>query len=147
MTATRQTLPTPGLFRLVRLFMGLLCVFAHIACGQKGPPLAPIVLLPRPVSEVVVKRIENDIVFSSTVPTLNTDGSGPADLRKVEVYAHTGPLPSPRTSSNTATLVASIEIKQPPKPVEPGAEEQKAERQREGAEGALGATGAKVRSA
>ena len=67
----------------------LLCGAAHVACGQKGPPLAPIVLLPRPVAEVVVKRIENDIVLQFTVPTLNTDGSGPADLRRVEVYAHT----------------------------------------------------------
>ena len=66
-----------------------------MACGQKGPPLAPIVFLPRPVTEVVVKRIENDIVLQFTVPTLNTDGSGPADLRRIEVYAHTGPLPSP----------------------------------------------------
>ena len=83
------------------------------ACGQKGPPLAPIVYLPRPVTEVVAKRLENDVVIQFTVPTLNTDNSGPADLRKVEVYAHTGPLPAPADFLKYGTLVASIPIKKP----------------------------------
>jgi hypothetical protein len=113
------------------LLFVLLFGAAHIACGQKGAPLAPIVLLPRPVSEVVVKRIENDIVLQFQVPTLNTDGSGPADLRKIEVYGHTGPLPKPEDFIKYGDLVASLEIKEPPKPVEPGAM---------GAEGAEGAT-------
>jgi hypothetical protein len=118
----------PGRFRLFRLFgLGLSCVLAHIACGQKGAPLAPIVLLPRPVSEVVVKRIENDIVLQFQVPTLNTDGSGPADLRKIEVYGHTGPLPKPEDYIKYGDLVASLDIKEPPKPVEPVEEAQSAE--------------------
>jgi hypothetical protein len=104
------------------------------ACGQKGPPLAPIVYLPRPVSDVIAKRIENDIVLQFTVPTVNTDNSGPADLRRIEVYAHTGPLPAPADFLKYGTLVASIPIKQPPEP-----EEEKAE---SGATGAVGATGA-----
>lgn len=99
---------------------------AHVACGQKGAPLAPIVLLPRQVSEVVVKRIENDIVLEFQVPTLNTDGSGPADLRKVEVYGHTGPLPKPEDYIKYGDLVASIDIKEPPEPVEPGDEKEPA---------------------
>jgi hypothetical protein len=106
---------------------------AHIACGQKGAPLAPIVLLPNPVSEVVVKRMENDIVLEFQVPSLNTDGSGPADLRRIEVYGHTGPLQKPEDFIKYGDLVASIEIKEPPEPVEPRAE---------GAAGATGATGA-----
>jgi hypothetical protein len=98
------------------------------ACGQKGPPLAPIVYLPRPVSEVIAKRIENDIVLQFTVPTVNTDGSGPADLRRIEVYGHTGPLPAPADFLKYGTLVASIDIKQPPEPEEePGEDEEQAE--------------------
>ena len=122
------------------LFLLLVCA-TQVACGQKGAPLAPIVLLPRPVSEVVVKRIENDIVLQFQVPTLNTDGSGPADLRKVEVYAHTGPLSKAEDFIKYGDLVASVEIKEPPKPVEPD-EEQRAEGKEQGATGALGATGA-----
>jgi hypothetical protein len=101
------------------------------ACGQKGPPLAPIVYLPRPVSEVIAKRIENDIVLQFTVPTVNTDGSGPADLRRIEVYGHTGPLPTPADFLKYGTLVASIDIKQPPEPEEPREEGQKPESQKQ----------------
>jgi hypothetical protein len=122
--------------------LGLVCALAHIACGQKGAPLAPIVLLPRPVSDVVVKRIENDIVLQFQVPTLNTDGSGPADLRRIEVYAHTGPLPKPEDFIKYGDLVASIDIKEPPEPVEPGEEEQSAEGKEQGASGATGVSGA-----
>ena len=97
---------------------GLLALVILSACGQKGPPLAPIVYLPRPVTEVVAKRVENEVVLQFTVPTVNTDGSGPADLGKIEVYAHTGPLPAPADFLKYGTLVASVEIKQPPEPQE-----------------------------
>jgi hypothetical protein len=116
---------------------GLVSVLSVSACGQKGPPLAPIVLLPSPVTAVTVKRVENDVVLQFTVPTANTDGSGPADLRRVEVYAHTGPLPAPVDFVKYGTLVASVDIKAPPEPSEPGAE---------GATDAAGATGAKPES-
>jgi hypothetical protein len=118
-----------GLQRLSRL-LGLFAVLCASACGQKGPPLAPIVYLPRPVTEVAAKRIENDIILQFTVPTVNTDGSGPADLRKIEVYAHTGPLPAPTDFLKYGTLVASVDIKQPPEPTT--AEEQRAESKEQG---------------
>ena len=119
----------------------------HTACGQKGPPLAPIVYLPRPVTEVARKRVENDVVVQFTVPTVNTDDSGPADLRRIEVYAHTGPLPAPADFLKYGTLVASIDIKQPPKPEELKEQEERAKsaegcdrcdrcNRRDGAEGA-----------
>ena len=90
--------------------------------------MRPSCYLPRPVTEVAAKRIENDIVLQFTVPTVNTDGSGPADLRKIEVYAHTGPLPAPTDFLKYGTLVASVDIKQPPEPEE----EQKAESKEQG---------------
>ena len=110
------------------------------ACGQKGPPLAPIVYLPRPVTDVAVKRVEDDVVIQFTVPTVNTDESSPADLRRIEVYAHTGPLPAPADFLKYGTLVASIDVKQPPTPEELKEQEEKAKKQ--GATGAIGATGA-----
>ncbi|HEY0284206.1 MAG TPA: hypothetical protein VGC23_02380, partial [Vicinamibacterales bacterium] len=127
-------IPLSELFRLHGLqrlsgLLGLFAVLCASACGQKGPPLAPIVYLPRPVTEVAAKRIENDVVLQFTVPTVNTDGTGPADLRKIEVYAHTGPLPAPTDFLKYGTLVASVDIKQPPKPEE----EQKAESKEPGA--------------
>jgi hypothetical protein len=89
------------------------------------------VYLPKPVTEVVAKRFENEVVLQFTVPTLNTDNTGPADLRKVEVYAHTGPLPAAADFLKYGTLVASVNIRQP-RTGETGAS---------GAEGAGAATG------
>jgi hypothetical protein len=115
-----------------RLFV-LSSVLLAAACGQKGPPLAPIVYLPRPVSEVAVKRVENDVVVQFTVPTVNTDNSSPADLRRIEVYAHTGPLPAPADFVKYGTLVASVDIKQPPTPEELKEQEERANSQEQGA--------------
>ena len=95
-----------------------LCPELEQACGQKGPPLAPIVFLPRAVTDVAAKRVEDEVVVQFTVPTLNTDGSSPADLRRIEVYGHTGPLPTPADFLKYGTLVASIDIEEPPQPKE-----------------------------
>jgi hypothetical protein len=79
------------------------------------------VYLPRPVTELSAKRVENEVVVEFTVPTVNTDGSSPADLRRVEVYAHTGPLPAPTDFLKYGTLVTSVDIADPAdqKPQEP----------------------------
>jgi hypothetical protein len=106
---------TTGFFFLCSV-LGAVSVLGTIGCGRKGPPLAPIVYLPRPVTELAAKRVENDVVVQFTVPTLNTDGTGPADLRRVEVYAHTGPLPTPADFLKYGTLVASIDIADPAQP-------------------------------
>ena len=118
---------------MIRGLFVLSSVLLATACGQKGPPLAPIVYLPRPVSEVAVKRVENDVVVQFTVPTVNTDNSSPADLRRIEVYAHTGGLPAPADFIKYGTLVASVDIKQPPTPEELKEEEQRAKSQEQGA--------------
>jgi len=122
-----------GLFRLFGLLQlfGVSSVLFAAACGQKGPPLAPIVYLPRPVTEVVAKRLDNEVVIQFTVPTVNTDNSGPADLRKIDVYAHTGALPAPADFLKYGTLVASIPIKQPPTPEERKEEEERAAKSKE----------------
>ena len=118
-------------FSASSVFLCALCVLATIGCGRKGPPLAPIVYLPRPVAELAAKRVENEVVVQFTVPTLNTDGTGPADLRRVEVYAHTGPLPTPADFLKYGTLVASIDIADP---AEQTAEELQAATPKQGAE-------------
>ena len=91
----------------------VLCGLSAIACGQKGPPLAPIVLVPRAVTGLTAKSVEIDVVIQFTVPNVNTDSSGPADLQSLEVYAHTGPLPAPADFLKYGTLVAAIEVRNP----------------------------------
>ena len=93
----------------------VLCGSAFIACGRKGPPLAPIVYVPRAVSELTAKRVEDDVVLQFKIPTANTDNSAPADLERIEVYAHTGPLPAAADFYKYGTLVHRIDVKQPPR--------------------------------
>jgi hypothetical protein len=92
----------------------VLCGSIFVACGRKGPPLAPIVYVPRPVSELSAKRVEDEVVLQFKIPAANTDSSSPADLDRIEVYAHTGPLPAPADFWKYGTLVHRIEVKQPP---------------------------------
>lgn len=110
------------------LLLCALLALASAACGQKGPPLAPIVYVPRAVTDLAAKRVEGDVVVQFKVPELNTDGSGPADLARVEVYAHTGPLPTTEDFLKYGTLVKSIDVKEPPPPVPEGATEEERKR-------------------
>jgi hypothetical protein len=89
----------------------VLCGWSFAACGQKGPPLAPIVYLPAPVGEFTAKRVGSDVVLQFKIPTTNSDSTNPADLERVEVYAHTGPLPSPADFVRYGTLIKTIPVK------------------------------------
>lgn len=91
--------------------LGLLCGLGSIGCGRKGPPLAPIVYVPRAPTEVKAKLVDGAVVVQFTVPAANTDSSSPADLDRVEVYAHTGPLPAPADFLKYGTLVRRLEVK------------------------------------
>jgi hypothetical protein len=86
-------------------------VLATAACGRKGPPLPPIVYLPAPVGDYSVKRQGDEVVLQFKIPTANTDSSSPADLQRVEVYAHTGPLPAAMDFVRYGTLVKSVDVK------------------------------------
>ncbi len=114
------------------LFLCVLCGTGQTACGRKGPPLPPFVYLPAPVGEFTARRVGGDIVLNFKIPTTNTNNIGPADLERVEIYAHTGPLPAPADYLKHATLIGTIPIKPPPDPDAPGAT---------GASGASGASG------
>jgi hypothetical protein len=117
-------------------FLIFLCVLGLTACGRKGPPLPPFVYLPAPVGEFTARRVGGDIVLNFKIPTANTNGLGPADLERIDIYAHTGPLPAPADYLKYATLIGTIPIKPPPDPDAPAVSDA------EGARGAGGATGA-----
>jgi hypothetical protein len=94
-------------------FLCVLCGLGHGGCGRKGPPLAPLVFLPAPVGELTTKRLGSDAVLQFTIPTTNSDLTNPADLDRIEVYAHTGPLPTPADYVRYGTLIARIQIRDP----------------------------------
>lgn len=91
---------------------------APAGCGKKGPPLAPLVSLPAGVSDLTARRIGETVYVQFTVPVSNADGMGPADVRAVEVYAYTAFEPENSADLKRLTLVATIPVKPPPKPVE-----------------------------
>ena len=89
-----------------------------VGCGMRGPPLAPLVFVPGAVTSLQVQRFDDDVFIRFEVPTENTDGSEPANLERVEVYALTTQRdpeqPGPRLPladwRDYATLVATIPV-------------------------------------
>lgn len=63
---------------------------ACIACGKKGPPLPPLVRLPAAPVDVSAERRGSQVEVRLRTPAANTDGSRPAELTRVDVYAFTG---------------------------------------------------------
>jgi predicted small lipoprotein YifL len=88
-------------------------VLATAACGKKGPPLAPIVRVPAPVTMIDARRIGSDVYLTVTLPGENIDGSTPADLQRVEVFGYTGRTPPGSRILEGATLIATIPVAPP----------------------------------
>ncbi len=102
----------------VTLLVGLVVVAQLWGCGKRGPPLAPSVRVPARVTELSVRRLGDEVYVGFTLPTRNRDGSQPADLVRVDVYAMTTQprVPPDRTLGleefeEAATLVRSIEVR------------------------------------
>ena len=94
-------------------------VFSVVACGKKGPPLAPLVKLPNAPSDLVAARRGNTVDLSFTVPAVNTDGTRPANMASAEVYAITAPAVPPLSDATLlkfGTRVATVPVKAPKDP-------------------------------
>jgi hypothetical protein len=57
------------------------------ACGKKGPPLPPLVRIPVAPGDFAASRRGPTAEVRFVVPAANTDGSRPADLVRIDVYA------------------------------------------------------------
>lgn len=92
------------------LLLAIVC--ASVACGKKGPPLAPFVRVPALVTAVTPQRIGDDVYLSFAVPDTNADGQKPADIAAVDVYAITSARP-PATENEreAATLVRTLPVR------------------------------------
>ena len=98
----------------------LACAVVAAACGKKGPPLPPLVLLPNAPGEVAAVRRGERIDLSFTVPNANTDRSAPADLERVDVYAWTVPgAVSGDDIVRRGTRIGSVAVNTPADPDEP----------------------------
>jgi hypothetical protein len=85
-------------------------------CGKKGPPLAPIVRVPARIDPFDVRRVGGTVYIQFTVPAANQDGTAPADLSSVEVWAFTGDPGPIANVYRLGTLVAAFPVRRPPPP-------------------------------
>jgi hypothetical protein len=102
------------------------------ACGKRGPPLAPLHLVPEAPAEVTLRRVDDTAVLKLTLPKKNANGPGAVELDRLEVYAVTAApgavVPPDRELLAKKYLVGTIGVKPPPvedAPPEPDAAEDK----------------------
>jgi hypothetical protein len=69
----------------------LIVVLVSVSCGKKGPPLPPLVKLPAAPTEVTADRRGGTVELRLVLPSANTDGTRPANVDSVDVYAATLP--------------------------------------------------------
>ena len=62
--------------RLVRFSTALLVTLATVACGKKGPPLAPLRLVPAAVTDVSVRVTGQEVHLRFGLPNKNLNGPG-----------------------------------------------------------------------
>ena len=111
--------PLVGLRRsLARTVATALVLTTLAGCGKKGPPLAPLRLVPAAAAELAARRSGDDVELRFLLPTANANGPGPIDLAKIEVYAITiGPgavTPPNRDLLTTPRVVGTIAVRPPP---------------------------------
>ena len=97
--------------RPVSRILLVVSLLATTACGKKGPPLAPFVRIPSTPEIAGARRVGNEMYVSIKLPTTNIDGSAPASLAQIEVYAVTALTPPPRAQFlSMATRVAIVPV-------------------------------------
>jgi hypothetical protein len=102
-------LPTPVAWLLICL--------AATACGKKGPPLPPLVKQPQAPTEVSAARHGDTVDVKLVVPQANVDGSRPANVARVDVYAITAPPTATEDQIlKLGTKIGSIAVKAPRDP-------------------------------
>src|SRR3954471_593367 len=93
------------------------------ACGKKGPPLAPLHLVPGPVADLTVRRVGSDVQLHFAIPSKNLNGPGPIEIDRLEVYAITippgAPAPPNRDLLTSKFVVGTVPVKPPPVEDEP----------------------------
>jgi hypothetical protein len=88
-----------------------------VACGKRGAPLPPLVRVPAAPADFTVERRGEDVTLQFKVPAANTDGSRPANIERIDVYAFTGPVTvNDEQLVKFGTKVASLPVKAPRNP-------------------------------
>jgi len=86
-------------------------------CGKKGPPLAPLNLVPEPAGNVIARRLGSTVYLQMSVPLKNANGPGPVAVDHLEIYAVTAApgalLPNNRELLTPERIIGRIPVKPP----------------------------------
>jgi hypothetical protein len=98
----------------------IVCGLAGFGCGKKGPPLPPLIRLPA-APELRADRRGSTVELAVVVPSANDDGTRPANIERIDVYALTELAGSKAVVSDAdllkhGALVASLAVKAPRDP-------------------------------
>lgn len=89
------------------------------ACGRKGPPLPPLVRTPAAPADVTAVRRGDLVTVEFGVPGANSDGTRPANVRRVDVYAYSGRADvDDGELLRTARVIGGVDVKAPRDPNE-----------------------------
>jgi len=89
----------------------LALVVASVACGKKGPPLAPFSRVPGLITQVTPQRVGDDVYLTFTVPNQNADGQQPGTISEIDIYAVTSAIaPSTEPQREVAAKVATVPV-------------------------------------
>jgi hypothetical protein len=93
------------------------------ACGKKGPPLAPLHIVPGAPAGLTAARLGPDVHLRFTVPAENVGAPGPVAIDRVEIYAVSlaagAPAPPNREFLTANYLVGTLDVRPPVPPGEP----------------------------
>lgn len=92
-----------------------------VSCGSKGDPLPPYRPAPAKAEGLSATRVQDGaITLTFKVPAANQDGTAPADITAIRVFAITKPAGDPPPTADDlagggdATRVATISLRTPP---------------------------------
>ncbi|MGE3511529.1 MAG: fibronectin type III domain-containing protein [Vicinamibacterales bacterium] len=101
----------------VRLLAVLWLALPLAACGKKGPPLPPLVRIPAAPEALEAARRGEAVDVRFKVPASNTDGSRPANIQRVELFALNGTAPASAAEVlKSGVRVGSVDVKAPRDP-------------------------------
>lgn len=87
-------------------------------CGKKGPPQAPLRLVPAAVTELSARRSGDDVALGFVLPTANITGPDAIDLARIEIYALTvaagAVTPPNRDLLTPGRVIGTIAVRPPP---------------------------------
>jgi len=86
----------------------VIAVTAAIACGKKGPPLAPLRPLPGMVSGFAAERVGTSVTLRFAAPTANLDASTPPATQRIDLYAVTMPASATAPTVDQLVLAGNV---------------------------------------